>query len=365
MTDTITNNARRGARGRAGRGAPVRAGHILLTAVLALTLSVTGLFIPVAGGQDTFAGPAEAYAATPTGTAIDIGTATVKSVGPYNYNKKARTPSPTVTVSGAALVKNRDYTLSYKNNKLPGKATITIKGVAAAGYTGSKTVSFRIIIPEPTGVKAQVTGDDLRKIKFSWKKVAGADGYKIYTASNKSFTKGRKDKRLKGAGETSYEIDHPYYKRNYYYKVRAYRIIKGKTYYSEVSGAKLLKTKDLKWIVVDLSRQKTFCKIGKKTKRTFVISSGKARTPTVKGTFYIYRKLTIRTMVGYENGVKIYTQPNVRWVSYFTGGYALHATYWHNNFGHPMSHGCVNMRTKDAKWLYKWAPLGTKVKVQQ
>jgi lipoprotein-anchoring transpeptidase ErfK/SrfK len=365
MTYRIIRPDGYGAHRRERRTAPGRAGHILLTAVLALTLSVTGLFIPAAGGQDTFAGPTEAYAATPTGAAIDIGTATVKAVGPYNYNGKARTPQPAVTVSGAALVKNRDYTLSYKNNKLPGKATITIKGVAAAGYTGSKTVSFRIVIPRPTGVKAQVTGDDLRKIKFSWKKVSGATGYKIYTASNSKFTKSKKDKRLKGAGETSYEIDHPYYKRSYYYKVRAYRVIKGKTYYSAATEVKLLKTKDLKWIVVDLSRQKTFCRVGKKTKKTFTISSGKARTPTVKGTFYIYRKLTIRTMVGYQNGVKIYTQPNVRWVSYFTGGYALHATYWHNNFGHPMSHGCVNMRTADAKWLYKWAPLGTKVKVQQ
>ncbi|NIV94533.1 L,D-transpeptidase family protein, partial [candidate division KSB1 bacterium] len=35
-------------------------------------------------------------------------------------------------------------------------------------------------------------------------------------------------------------------------------------------------------------------------------------------------------------------------------GVALHGTYWHNNFGWPMSRGCVNLRTEDAKWLFRW-----------
>jgi lipoprotein-anchoring transpeptidase ErfK/SrfK len=49
---------------------------------------------------------------------------------------------------------------------------------------------------------------------------------------------------------------------------------------------------------------------------------------------------------------------------YFYQGYALHGTYWHSNFGQPMSHGCVNMRTPDAEWLYQFAPVGTAVRVQ-
>jgi hypothetical protein len=40
---------------------------------------------------------------------------------------------------------------------------------------------------------------------------------------------------------------------------------------------------------------------------------------------------------------------------YFYSGYALHGTYWHENFGQPMSHGCVNLRTADAQWLFNWA----------
>ncbi len=45
----------------------------------------------------------------------------------------------------------------------------------------------------------------------------------------------------------------------------------------------------------------------------------------------------------------------VPWTSFFVEtGVALHGTYWHNNFGWPMSRGCVNLRTEDAKWLFRW-----------
>jgi hypothetical protein len=46
----------------------------------------------------------------------------------------------------------------------------------------------------------------------------------------------------------------------------------------------------------------------------------------------------------------------VPWVSFFhKDGVAFHGTYWHDNFGRMMSHGCVNMRNQDAKWLYRWS----------
>jgi len=60
-----------------------------------------------------------------------------------------------------------------------------------------------------------------------------------------------------------------------------------------------------------------------------------------------------------------YDLANVPWTMFFYAGYAIHGTYWHNNFGHPMSHGCVNMTTTEAKWLYEWAPKGTLVVVHQ
>jgi lipoprotein-anchoring transpeptidase ErfK/SrfK len=58
-----------------------------------------------------------------------------------------------------------------------------------------------------------------------------------------------------------------------------------------------------------------------------------------------------------------YNLPNVPWVMYFAGANAIHGAYWHNNFGRPMSHGCVNMRISEAQWLYNWASIGTPVVV--
>lgn len=51
-----------------------------------------------------------------------------------------------------------------------------------------------------------------------------------------------------------------------------------------------------------------------------------------------------------------YILPGVPWTMFFIyeTGVAFHGTFWHNNFGVPMSHGCVNMRNEDAKWLFRW-----------
>jgi LysM repeat protein len=113
-----------------------------------------------------------------------------------------------------------------------------------------------------------------------------------------------------------------------------------------------------KQIEVVLSEQKVYAYDGKTLINEFIVSTGVPAHPTVTGKFYIYRKLDVTRMVG--DG---YDLPNIHWVMYFFEGYSFHEAYWHNNFGHPMSHGCVNMRLEDAKWLYDWAPLGTPVLV--
>ena len=60
-----------------------------------------------------------------------------------------------------------------------------------------------------------------------------------------------------------------------------------------------------------------------------------------------------------------YDLPGVPWVMYYYDEYAIHGAYWHANFGTPTSHGCTNMTIAEAKALYSWAPLGTKVIVQE
>ena len=54
-----------------------------------------------------------------------------------------------------------------------------------------------------------------------------------------------------------------------------------------------------------------------------------------------------------------YHLEDVPYSMFFYKGYAVHGTYWHDNFGQPMSHGCVNMLTSEAKWVYENAPVGT------
>lgn len=81
-------------------------------------------------------------------------------------------------------------------------------------------------------------------------------------------------------------------------------------------------------------------------------------TKTPQGEFRIQNKMPAKHM-GDGNlfaDIEDYELPGVPWTSFFTSqGHALHGTYWHNNFGTPMSHGCVNMRTEEAKWLFRWA----------
>lgn len=117
-----------------------------------------------------------------------------------------------------------------------------------------------------------------------------------------------------------------------------------------------------KRIEVDLSNQKTYAFEGDRLVYEFTVSTGKwARTPT--GEFRIWAKVRSQKMSGGDKALGTYYYlPNVPYVMFFSNdqiakmrGFSFHGTYWHENFGHPMSHGCVNMRTSDAQTLYEWA----------
>jgi lipoprotein-anchoring transpeptidase ErfK/SrfK len=90
----------------------------------------------------------------------------------------------------------------------------------------------------------------------------------------------------------------------------------------------------------------------------FVVSTGTAAHPTVTGQFRIWVKLATTDMSGPG-----YSLEDVPYTMYFYQGYGLHGTYWHDNFGTPMSHGCVNLRTPDAGWLFDFVNEGTLVNV--
>jgi LysM repeat protein len=116
-----------------------------------------------------------------------------------------------------------------------------------------------------------------------------------------------------------------------------------------------------KWIDVNVSNQTITAYDGTTPLKTVVVSTGVPRTPTVLGTYKIQRKYPAVRMTGGTPGIDYYDLPNVPYTMFFYQGYAIHGTYWHNKFGQPMSHGCVNLPTDEAKWFYEWAEVGTPV----
>lgn len=119
---------------------------------------------------------------------------------------------------------------------------------------------------------------------------------------------------------------------------------------------------DEKWIDVNLSRKTLVAFEGDRPVFAMLISPGKRSKnkaknhATVKGTFRIREKHIAVTMDGDGQAASDlpYSIEDVPFVQYFEGSYALHAAFWHSNFGHEMSHGCVNLSPLDAKKVFNW-----------
>ncbi|MBN2502603.1 MAG: L,D-transpeptidase [Anaerolineales bacterium] len=114
------------------------------------------------------------------------------------------------------------------------------------------------------------------------------------------------------------------------------------------------------WIDVDLSEQTVRAYEGDEMLRSFLVSTGRWPTVTITGQYQIYVKYESALMYGAD-----YYLPGVPYVMYFYKDYGIHGTYWHTNFGTPMSHGCVNMATDDAGWVFKRANVGTWVNIHE
>ncbi|HSJ88497.1 MAG TPA: L,D-transpeptidase family protein [Anaerolineales bacterium] len=113
-----------------------------------------------------------------------------------------------------------------------------------------------------------------------------------------------------------------------------------------------------RWIDVDLTNQSVYAYEGDTVVNSFIVSTGTWMYPTVTGQYKVYVKYRYADMHGPG-----YYLRDVPYVMYFYKSYGLHGTYWHHNFGTPMSHGCVNLSIEDAGWLYNWASVGTVVNV--
>ncbi|ARV58483.1 hypothetical protein BZZ01_07365 [Nostocales cyanobacterium HT-58-2] len=121
-----------------------------------------------------------------------------------------------------------------------------------------------------------------------------------------------------------------------------------------------LQKSDQRWIQINLSNQRLIAWEGSTPVYAVIVSTGKKSTPTRTGVFQIQSKYKSARMQGTD-----YDIPDVPYTMYYSGSYAIHGAYWHRKFGTPISHGCVNVAPKHARWLFNWASIGTPVVVNK
>jgi len=111
-----------------------------------------------------------------------------------------------------------------------------------------------------------------------------------------------------------------------------------------------------KWVLIDLSQQTLTAYEGETAVYATLISGGKDHkdSQTHAGLYQVEHKMTYSDMHGEPDDP--YDVDRVPYTLYFNKDEALHGAYWHNRFGSPASHGCINLALADARWLFDWAP---------
>ena len=162
---------------------------------------------------------------------------------------------------------------------------------------------------------------------------------------------GKFDEEASAAIYNSRVIDYPKTSLAYAYsQALAQNQDKNQTVLGTTNG-----TGEEKWIDISLDEQRLRAWEGNRLVMEFPVSTGLwASTP--KGTFNIWYKTRSQSMRGGSQVLgTYYNLPNVPNNMFFYLGYAIHGAYWHNNFGHPMSHGCVNSPLASAAQIFEWA----------
>ena len=114
-----------------------------------------------------------------------------------------------------------------------------------------------------------------------------------------------------------------------------------------------------RWVGVCLKEQTAVAYEGDEPVYAALVATGVAQFPTVQGIFRTWLRRKWGKMSGGVPGTPwYYYLEDVTWTMYFYQGYALHAAYWHDAFGRPRSHGCVNMSPYDAWWIFNWSAEG-------
>ncbi len=165
---------------------------------------------------------------------LDISSATVNSIGSKTYTGASIKPSVTVTLNNKTLKLNKDYKVSYSNNKNIGTAKISIKGIGK--YDGQKTVTFNIIPSKVTNLKS--SKKTYNSITLSWDKIDNVTGYKVYKYDKKSNSY----KYLATTNTNTYTDKSLKASSTYSYRVRAYKVVNSTTYNGSYSNTIDVKT---------------------------------------------------------------------------------------------------------------------------
>lgn len=120
-------------------------------------------------------------------------------------------------------------------------------------------------------------------------------------------------------------------------------------------------SRNTKWIEADLTAQRLTAWVDATEIASAAMSSGRPDFPTPIGNFTITTKIPTRRLRGNVRGER-WDLPGVPWIMIFRhGGFYIHAVYWHEDFGQPVSHGCLTLPVPFAEWLYEWTPPGTRL----
>ncbi len=197
-------------------------------------ISVLGKMTDFPGAEVT---PTPGYTGEEVKQKADLSKAEVKLSRDFvDYTGKEQKPSVRVICAGK-IIGAENYTVSYRNNKSIGTASVTVTGIG--NYTGSKTAQFTITPGKVTGVKVK---SGRKCVTVSWKKRREASGYEIYISEKKAS--GYKKKAILGkSAKVKKVIKKMKAKKSYYVKVRAFTKVKGRKINGSFSSPKKVKVK--------------------------------------------------------------------------------------------------------------------------
>ncbi len=161
----------------------------------------------------------------------------ITSISNRTYTGEAITPNPILKFNGKRLKVGRDYKVTYANNKKVGKAKVTITGMG--NFTGRQVIYFTIV-PQKTAISKLTAGKG--QITVNWQKGSGITGYQVAYSLKSDFSTQTK-KNVKGSSKKSLVIKNLESKKTYYVRIRTYKTVDGKNYYSSWSKAKKVTTK--------------------------------------------------------------------------------------------------------------------------